>query len=293
MVWQKLILLAEPEMASQLETCLNEEGALAITLEDGAHESLYEKTPLEMTVWTALKLTGLFASQVDITEVMHRLERKCERTLTFQLEELHDQVWETVWQENFKPIRFGEKLWVCPSWCEPPQPSAVNLILDPGLAFGTGTHETTALCLEWLERRDLTGKTVVDFGCGSGILAIAALLLGSDKAIGIDNDPHAIAASRSNGRKNNLHESRLSVFLPQHIPAIEADIVMANILAGPLVELAGRIISLTKPAGSILLSGVLTSQREEVIKAYESAVEIKEVQVRGDWICLHGYRHTS
>lgn len=307
MVWQKLMLFIEPAIASQLETWLNEEGAVAITLEDGADRrgdgparredepdsSLSGGPALEMAFWSELKLTGLFDDQADMGAVIHRLESKCKRKLTFQLEAFPDQIWETVWQQYFKPIRFGEKLWVCPSWCEPPQPSAVNLFLDPGLAFGSGTHATTALCLEWLEKRNLAGKTVVDFGCGSGILAIAALLLGSEKAIAIDNDPQAIAATYNNGRNNNLDESRLNVYLQPQLPVVKADIVLANILAGPLVKLAAEIISLMKPAGSVLLSGILTDQRDEVIQAYADEIDFQEVQIRDDWICLHGRRQKS
>jgi len=311
MVWQKLILLTESDDVGQLETWLGEEGAVAITLENGADRredgparredgpargedgpahALYEDATIETPVWPSLKLSGLFDSGTDIPAVIHRLELKCKSKLIFQLEALQDQIWETVWQKNFKPIRFGEKLWVCPTWCDPPQPDAVNLMLDPGLAFGTGTHETTALCLEWLEKRDLTGKTIIDYGCGSGILAIAALLLGSEEAIAIDNDLQAIAATKSNGEKNNLDEGRLKVYLPHQIPAFEADIVLANILSGPLVKLSARIISLTKPAGSLLLSGILTEQRDEVIRAYETDAEIIEMQTQGDWICLHAKR---
>jgi ribosomal protein L11 methyltransferase len=318
MVWQKLILTTESAMVGQLETCLNEEGAVAVTLEDAAlnesgnpagsadvpgpgengpgrkpddpGKSLYETTPAQMSVWSELRLTGLFDSRVDIQAVIRRLESKCQRELKFQVEELQDQIWETVWQENFKPMRFGEKLWVCPSWCDPPQPAAVNLIIDPGQAFGTGTHQTTALCLEWLEKQNLSGKTVVDFGCGSGILAIAALLLGTEQVIAIDNDPMAIAETQGNRRKNNLDESKLRVIPADQLPSIQADIVVANILARPLIELAAVIVSLTKPAGSVLLSGILSDQTDEVCRAYETELDIVGIQTRDGWICVHGQR---
>ena len=306
MVWQKLILTTESSLADQLETCLNEEGAVAVTLEDAVvhtsgdqagsthddpRQSLYEIAPADMSVWSELRLTGLFDSRVDIQQVIRRLESRCQRELTFQVEELQDQIWETAWQEKFRPMRFGERLWVCPSWYDPPQPTAVNVMVDPGQAFGTGTHQTTALCLEWLEEQNLSGKTIIDYGCGSGILAIAALLLGSEQVTAIDNDPMAIAETEGNRRKNNLDESRLRVIPADQLPSIQADIVVANILARPLIELASLIISLTKPAGSVLLSGILSDQRDEVCKAYETEVDIKGIQTRNGWICVHGQRH--
>jgi ribosomal protein L11 methyltransferase len=312
MVWQKLMLLIESEMSGLLETWLTEEGAVAVTLEDGTHRegnapdrgqdgpdrredgpdsSLYQDAAMSMAVWPELKLTGLFDDQADIASVVQRLESKCKRKLTFDLQALPDQMWETVWQQNFRPVRFGDKLWVCPSWCEPPHPSAVNVLLDPGLAFGTGTHATTALCLEWLEKRNLSGKTILDFGCGSGILAIAALLLGSAQATAVDSDPQALITTRSNRQRNGLDASRLNVCLPEQLSGIQVDIVLANILSGPLVELTDHIMTLTKPAGSVVLSGILTEQRDEVIKAYAREVEIEDVQMRDGWICLHGRKY--
>jgi|TARA_Y100000310_G_scaffold186351_1_gene186499 ribosomal protein L11 methyltransferase len=317
MIWQKLMLLIESDVAARVESWLTEEGAIALTLEDGqeppgherpGHESrghvapghsgpdpdssLYEGEADAMTVWPQVRLTGLFDSQADLNAVIHRLESKCRRKLTCKLQLLPDQTWETTWQENFKPVRVSDKLWVCPSWCEP-MPSAVNLLLDPGLAFGTGTHATTALCLEWLVERNLSGKSVIDFGCGSGILAIAALLLGSESAIAVDNDPRAIAAASENGRRNNCDGNRLKVCLPHQLAETEADIVLANIMAGPLIQLAARITSLTKPGGSVLLSGILTDQRDEVIRAYASGIEIEEVDTRDGWVCLHGRKQSG
>ncbi|MCL3782939.1 50S ribosomal protein L11 methyltransferase, partial [Prolixibacteraceae bacterium JC049] len=146
--------------------------------------------------------------------------------------------WEREWMDNFHPMCFGQRLWICPSWRDVPDENAVNVMLDPGLAFGTGTHPTTAMCLQWLDGLDLAGKTIIDFGCGSGILAIAALKLGAAKAIGIDIDPQAIQASRDNAERNGVSE-RLELYLPKDQPeAMTADVVVANILAGPLRELA-------------------------------------------------------
>lgn len=193
--------------------------------------------------------------------------------------------------ENFHPMRFGERLWICPSWRDVPDPSAVNVMLDPGLAFGTGTHPTTALCLEWLDSLDLAGKTVIDFGCGSGILAIAALKLGAARAIGIDIDPQAIQASRDNARRNGV-EDRLALFLPQDKPnGLHADVVVANILAGPLRELAPLISILPAKGGVIGLSGILASQAESVCEAYQEIFSLEPIAEKAEWCRITGTKN--
>lgn len=192
--------------------------------------------------------------------------------------------------ENFHPMRFGQRLWICPSWRDVPEPDAVNVMLDPGLAFGTGTHPTTALCLSWLDGLDLQGKTVIDFGCGSGILAIAALKLGAAQAIGIDIDPQAIQASRDNAERNGVSD-RLSLYLPHEQPAdLSADVVVANILAGPLRELAPLISVLPKSGGYLGLSGILASQAESVCEAYEERFTLDPVAEKEEWCRITGVR---
>jgi ribosomal protein L11 methyltransferase len=192
--------------------------------------------------------------------------------------------------DNFHPMRFGQRLWICPSWRDVPDPTAVNVMLDPGLAFGTGTHPTTAMCLEWLDGLDLKGKTVIDFGCGSGILAIAALKLGAAQAIGIDIDPQAIQASRDNAQRNGVSE-RLSLYLPKDQPdTLSADVVVANILAGPLRELAPLISVLPVAGGHLGLSGILASQAQGVADAYEGLFELDAVAEKEEWCRITGVK---
>jgi len=208
-------------------------------------------------------------------------------------ETLDDQVWERAWMDDFAPMRFGERLWIVPSWSASPDPQAVNLKLDPGLAFGTGTHETTALCLEWLDRADLTGKAVLDFGCGSGVLAIAALLLGAGNATGTDIDPQALTASEDNARNNGVADA-LRLYLPENLPAdYRCDVLVANILAGPLVELAGQLASYCRPGGSLALSGILAEQAESVRNAYAPWFDLNPTTQQGDWVRIDGVRRKT
>jgi ribosomal protein L11 methyltransferase len=200
---------------------------------------------------------------------------------------LEDQVWERVWLEHFHPMQFGRRLWICPAGQRPAAQNAVIVELDPGLAFGTGTHPTTALCLEWLEGSDLAGNNLIDYGCGSGILAIAALRLGAANAIAVDHDPQALEATRDNAIKNGVHE-RLTVHLPADAPRQPSDLLVANILAGPLIELAPRLCGLLKPGGRFALSGILADQGAAVAAAYAPFATLGPRHQRDDWILLHG-----
>lgn len=192
--------------------------------------------------------------------------------------------------DNFQPMRFGQRLWIVPSWHAAPEPDAVNLLLDPGLAFGTGTHPTTALCLEWLDAQQLQGRQVLDFGCGSGILAIAALLLGAEQAVGTDIDIQAIEASRDNAGRNGIDPARFPLYLPEQLPDGQADVVVANILAGPLVELAGQIGERVKPGGLLALSGILVEQAEEVRAAYADKFDLDPTAEKDGWVRITGIR---
>lgn len=192
--------------------------------------------------------------------------------------------------DNFQPMRFGRRLWIVPSWHEAPEPDAVNLLLDPGLAFGTGTHPTTALCLEWLDGQEMAGCRVLDFGCGSGILGIAALLLGAESALGTDIDPQALEASRDNAGRNGLPAEAFPVYLPADLPQQAVDVVVANILAGPLVQLAPTITALVKPGGRLALSGILAEQAEEVRAAYQGAFDLDPTAEKDGWVRISGVR---
>ena len=180
-----------------------------------------------------------------------------------RFEILEDKDWVREWMDQFHPVQFGARLWICPSWLTPPEPTAINVMLDPGLAFGTGTHATTALCLEWLDSAPLSGKLVIDYGCGSGILGIAALKLGGNKTYAIDIDPQALLATRQNAEQNQITDQQLEVYYPQSCPLDMADILIANILAGPLASLAQTLNSLIRPGGLLALSGVLEHKRRK------------------------------
>ena len=189
--------------------------------------------------------------------------------------------------DNFHPMKFGNRLWICPSWRDIPDPNAVNILLDPGLAFGTGTHPTTALCLTWLDGLDLTDKTVVDFGCGSGILAIAALKLGAKRVIGIDIDPQAIQASQANAERNQVAE-QLELYLPKDQPTLQADVVVANILAGPLAELSEVIVGYAKAGADIALSGILEHQALALSEHYQTYCQLNPITIQDEWVRIDG-----
>ncbi|MEI8632433.1 50S ribosomal protein L11 methyltransferase [Vibrio sp. PP-XX7] len=205
---------------------------------------------------------------------------------------MEDKDWEREWMDNFHPMKFGQRLWVCPSWRDIPEPDAVNVMLDPGLAFGTGTPPQQHFCLEWLEGLDLQGKTVIDFGCGSGILAIAAIKLGAKQVIGIDIDPQALLASKENAKRNGV-EDHLEIYLPQDQPQnLVADIVVANILAGPLRELSSVIQGLVKPGGKLAMSGILETQAEDVASYYRNTFDLDPIVEQSEWCRISGGKRT-
>lgn len=278
--------------AEELGDALIENGAVSVTFQDTHDNPVFEPLPGETRLWGDTDVIGLFDAETEMQDVIAGLEQHPLLGASFhhKIEQIEDKDWEREWMENFHPMRFGQRLWICPSWRDVPDPHAVNVMLDPGLAFGTGTHPTTAMCLSWLDGLDLAGKTVIDFGCGSGILAIAALKLGAAKAIGIDIDPQAIQASRDNAERNGVSE-RLSLYLPHEQPDnLSADVVVANILAGPLRELAPLISVLPISGGHLGLSGVLASQASGVCEAYEDKFTLDPVAEKEEWCRITGIR---
>ncbi|HIF9118957.1 TPA: 50S ribosomal protein L11 methyltransferase [Photobacterium damselae] len=291
MPWIQLKLNATAENAEAIGDMLMEEtGALSVTFLDAQDTPVFEPLPGETRLWGDTDVIGLYDAEADMDFVQSMLKNSplLADDFAYKIEQLEDKDWEREWMDNFHPMRFGRRLWICPSWREAPEPEAVNVLLDPGLAFGTGTHPTTSLCLEWLDGQDLTGKTVIDFGCGSGILAIAALKLGAAKVIGIDIDPQAILASRDNAERNGIADN-LELYLPQDQPeGIQADVVVANILAGPLRELSPVIKSLVKDGGELAISGVLESQAEDVATYYSDELTLEPVVAREEWCRISG-----
>ncbi|CAM3288779.1 50S ribosomal protein L11 methyltransferase [Xenorhabdus nematophila] len=292
MPWIQLRLNTTGQQAEALGDELVESGAVSVTFQDSHDTPIFEPLPGETRLWGDTDVIGLYDAETDMKVVVSQLEQvpALGKEFIHKIEQLEDKDWEREWMDNFHPMCFGKRLWICPSWREVPEPGAVNVMLDPGLAFGTGTHPTTSLCLQWLDGLDLAGKTVIDFGCGSGILAIAALKLGAKHAIGIDIDPQAIQASRDNAERNGV-SGQLTLYLSKDQPAdLECDIVIANILAGPLRELAPIIGSLPKSGGLLGLSGVLASQAEGVAQAYDNEFIIDPIAEQEEWCRITGIK---
>lgn len=286
MNWKTIAAAATQDTLDDLEQTLWEVGAVSVTVEDGGDNPLFEPGPGETPVWDEVVVTGLFEEDVDLAHVRDQLAL---RDFTFLfVDELGDRVWEREWLSRFEPMQFGSRLWVCPTGQEIPGGDAVIMHLDPGLAFGTGTHPTTRLCLEWLDRNMTPGMTAMDYGCGSGILGIAALLLGAREVIGVDTDPQALTATMANAERNGV-EDRLGVYLPNDAPAVPVDVLVANILAKPLIDLAEYLQGLLLPGGAIALSGVMESQQDWVADAYRS-IDFQETRINDGWVCLQGIK---
>lgn len=318
MPWLQLTLTADQDRAALLAAALENAGALAVTLGDAADDPLLEPPPGTMPLWDAVRLLALFDDDADgAARVAALTAELAHLSLTApRVEHLADRAWERVWLDEFRPTRFGRRLWISPvgQWAGPPAggladqpadcraggpdpvPALVVVELDPGLAFGTGHHPTTALCLEWLDGADLAGRTLLDYGCGSGILAIAALKLGARAVIALDHDPQALMATRDNAAANAVAD-RLAVGLPEDLPRLgvrlPVDCVVANILAGPLVELAPRLIAALAVGGDLVLSGVLEAQVPMVSAAYAAALEPAPVRCRDGWALLSGRRRSG
>ncbi|MBL0162690.1 MAG: 50S ribosomal protein L11 methyltransferase [Xanthomonadales bacterium] len=293
----ELSLTLRSDQQEAVEAALEDVGALAVTLLDADADTSNEQAILEPGVgetplWSLIVLTALFEADIDRSGLLHVLGELLPDLEPAQIvfREVADQDWTRVWMDQFKPMRFGERLWIYPWNIEPPAESELVIVrLDPGLAFGTGTHPTTALCLEWLDQADLGDKTVIDYGCGSGVLAIAAALLGARKVIAIDNDPQAIEASHDNAERNGVAGS-ISLFLPDADPGATADVLVANILAGPLHALAPVFAARLGSGGALALSGILIGQRDELLERYSEWFDGLSATVRDDWVRIDGRR---
>ncbi|WP_297809188.1 50S ribosomal protein L11 methyltransferase [uncultured Methylophaga sp.] len=288
MAWIQFVCHTSQDKAEALSEALSECGAAAVTFEDDADQPIYEPDPGETPLWSETRLTALFDAETEQQQVLDMLATLVDEVPRFRVEAVEDKDWEREWMENFKPIQFGDKLWIVPSWHEAPDEKAVNILLDPGLAFGTGTHATTALCLGWLDQADLKGKYVIDYGCGSGILAIAAALLGAERVIGVDTDPQALEATRANAKRNGVE---VEAYLPGDCPDALCDLLIANILAGPLQNLAPRFANLCKADAHLVLSGVLQTQADEVAESYQSWFAMQPAAAKEDWVRLTGQRY--
>lgn len=288
MSWVEIQIQTTAEQAEPLSDQLMEFGAVAVTFQDGGNHPIYEPAPETPRLWQETIVTGLFKSQHPIHPVIQFLENFPSQ-FTFKTVALEDEDWERRCLDSFKPIPISSRLWVCPSWQRPPFPNAINIILDPGLAFGTGTHATTQLCLKWLDDNIKSAELVIDYGCGSGILGIAALKLGAKEVIAIDNDPQALEATKMNSERNKVSE-KLFVQSPDAPIKGLADILIANILAQPLIELAPYFATLVKPGGKIVLSGILKEQFKAVKIVYNAFFTLSKPINKEEWIRLEGMR---
>lgn len=292
MPWQQLKIQTTSEYVDAISTMLNLFGAKSVTLLDAADQAILEPAPGSTPMWQNDWVVGLFDQPIDAEKILNFLQAQYGdgALLNYSIEQLADQNWERAWLENFQPMQFGNNLWICPSAYEPPNPDAVNILLDPGLAFGTGTHPTTALCLEWLDHNPPQNLSVIDYGCGSGILAIAAIKLGAREVWAVDYDEQALEATHANAARNQINESSIHCLLPEKLPNLQADVLLANIIASPLIELAPKFARLVKPQGKIILSGILVEQTESVIQAYQTNFTITSRQQKQEWILLEGIR---
>lgn len=292
MPWWQLTIQCDKQELEQTEDILLQLGAFSLTLSDAHDEPIYEPLPGHTPVWSHSTVTGLFEQTRPLEDLYDELVKKLpsHQISTIHRQQLEDEVWERTFLDRYKPIKFGDGLWICPSWRQPPEADACNITLDPGLAFGTGSHPTTALCLEFLDQHPPQAKTVVDYGCGSGILAIAAFKLGASRVSCIDIDPQALEATAKNAQRNAIDPAQLQISLPdQQIPD-PVDYLMANILSEPLIELEPKFTQLTRPGAQILLSGILIEQQKDIIQAYQRHFKLGPVKIKDDWCRVTGIR---
>jgi ribosomal protein L11 methyltransferase len=291
MPWIQLKISSPAKYAEQIGDMLSANGSQAVSFFDAKDTPMYEPKPGEVMLWPDTEVVGLYDANFDMTSLILRLEKSkiLGKGFVHKIEQLEDKDWEREWMVNFHPMQFGKRLWICPSWRDVPDPTAVNVMLDPGLAFGTGTHPTTSLCLTWLDGLDLQDSTVVDFGCGSGILGIAALKLGAKRVVGIDIDPQAILSSQENANRNDVGD-QIELYLPADQPDLQADVVLANILAAPIRELRSVISGYCKPGGKLVLSGILDNQAQDIYDLYSQEFDMEPIAIQGDWARVSGIK---
>ena len=295
MAWLTLTVNADAQYAEGLSEALLELGALSVDMHDADADTPAEQAifgePGEPTalLWSHNCVTAMFAEDAPIESIMQQAARAIglQQPPTYRTEKLEDNDWVRLTQSQFNPIKISPRLWIVPTWHTASDPAAINITLDPGLAFGTGSHPTTRLCLRWLDANINGGESVLDYGCSSGILAIAALKLGAANATGVDVDAQAVQASRDNAEANQV---TAQFYLPDAAPKQQADIVVANILTNPLKVLAPLLANAVRPGGQIVLSGILSEQAEDVMQIYAHWFELKPAVMEDGWACLSGIR---
>ncbi|WP_425916847.1 50S ribosomal protein L11 methyltransferase [Acinetobacter sp. TSRC1-2] len=298
MKWLQIHITVDQAQVDFTETLLNSLGAVSVTLDDAENQDLLEPLPGETPLWNKVIVTGIYAQEegeeIDVEALMTFITAQMPEA-PLRHEFLEDQEWERTWMDAYEPIQIGEKYWIVPEWMEAPEADAVNIKLDPGLAFGTGNHASTFLCLQWLGQTDLKDKIVIDYGCGSGILGVAALLLGAKKVYATDIDPQAVLATQQNAELNGVLEN-LFVGLPdefnEEFKDQKADVFVANILAGPLMALAPEFATLIESEGEFALAGILEEQVADVSSVYSEFFDILQIEKREEhWCRISGKRH--
>ena len=290
MPWLQLKCSTQPQFVEQLAEWLTDHGALSVTYEDAADQPLYEPPPGETPLWQHTIVTGLYEANTDIEAIMQAVQHHPHAVIdNVRIEILEDKDWVREWMTRYQPMQFGDSLWIVPSHHTPPDPTAVNILLDPGLAFGTGTHPTTAMCLRWLASHPPLAQVVVDYGCGSGILGIAAAKLGARQVMAIDNDPQALLATARNAEHNQVTSYIRCLGIESPLQ-LQGDTLLANILAGPLISLAPRFSEIVRPGGNIVLSGILAEQAETVRQAYATWFNFQDALQQDDWVLLNATR---
>lgn len=289
MSWLEVSVQVSKEKAPLVEQLLENQSVLALTLTDSADDPVLEPGVGETPLWPSVCITALFGADQP-REPLSRLLSLVpgiDRPQQVSFRKVEDQQWERAWLDRFKPMQFGRDLWIVPGNLEAPATAGHVLRLDPGLAFGTGTHPTTRLCLQWIDGHDFKDRSVVDFGCGSGVLGIAAAIKGATRVIAVDNDPQALLATRDNADRNHVTD-KINAVLPDQFRPAQADIMLANILAGPLIDLSADLLKALRPGGSLVLSGVLEEQADEVIAAYQPYTDPLLVTKDDGWVCISG-----
>lgn len=290
MAWIQITTNVPEAQAEPLSEMMTELGAVSVTFMDAQDEPIYEPEIGTTPIWSITKVMSLFDAETHAEFIVETLQANMPALQDnhFKIEAIEDKDWVREWMDQFQPMKFGENLWIVPSWHATPDANAVNLMLDPGLAFGTGTHPTTAMCLQWLDQHPPIGKTVIDYGCGSGVLALAAKKLGASQVAGTDIDPQAVQASLENAKRN---QESITFHLVNEFESEPVDLLIANILSGPLKALAPEFAELVKPGGQLILSGLLTSQADELIEHYKAyGFELNELATTDEWARLSGIK---
>jgi len=289
MSWLELSVQVSRQNAPLVESLLQNQPVLALTLTDDADDPVLEPGVGETPLWPSVCVTALFDGDTPIESLARLLSLVpgIDRPQQVSFRKFEDQQWERVWLDRFKPMKFGNGLWIVPGDQQAPTEATHVLRLDPGLAFGTGTHPTTRLCLQWIGAHDFSGQSVVDYGCGSGVLGIVAAIKGAADVIGVDNDPQALLATADNAERNNIAK-KVSVLDPSQYKPVPVDVVLANILAGPLIELAPLLMASLRPGGWLVLSGLLENQIEEVTAAYAPGFDELIITTDEGWVSIHG-----